>query len=424
MNNKKFEYKEEYKYPRTIMLNLTDDCNLACKYCFVEQHPHNMSLETAKDAIQYTYNNIKYLKEKNLLQDLMNPKKDGTIRYHINFFGGEPLLRYNQVIVPLVEYVETTYPNIFEFGITTNVTLLDKEKVDFFAQHKIGILTSIDGAEITQCYNRPCRNGDNSFKLVEKNIKYYLEKNPTGCFRSTGYAPTIQYLFDNYLYAESLGFKNYALVLNERDEWTEEQKAILQNQIYKIQFYRFKQKINGIPPMNCLQLELTNDGFPHLFDTDCNSTIGQDNVLRCGLGTLSCAIGWDGKIYGCQQDVSLNDKNIFYIGDIYNGIDVDRHTKLLSKYCQDINTPVLDKCKNCILQRTCYNNMDSCCPSTNMSLFGDTHRNSDIRCFFHQLVFKTSLLTNGIISQLNNRSDFIEGIDDEEEDEIEKRTDT
>ena len=68
--------------------------------------------------------------------------------------------------------------------------------------------------------------------------------------------------------------------------------------------------------------------------------------------------------------------------------------------------------------------MDSCCPSTNMSLFGDTHRNSDIRCFFHQLVFKTSLLTNGIISQLNNRSDFIEGIDDEEEDEIEKRTDT
>ena len=36
MNNKKFEYKEEYKYPRTIMLNLTDDCNLACKYCFVE----------------------------------------------------------------------------------------------------------------------------------------------------------------------------------------------------------------------------------------------------------------------------------------------------------------------------------------------------------------------------------------------------
>lgn len=418
-----FKYKEEYQYPRSAMLNLTDNCNLACRYCFVEQHPHDMPLQVAKDTIDYLYKNIQYLKEKNLLQDVIHPDENGSIRYHINFFGGEPLLRYNQVIVPLIEYIEKTYPDTFEFGITTNVTLLDKEKVDFFVKHKVGILTSIDGAEETQCYNRPCRNGDNSFKLVEQNIKYYLEKYPTGCFRSTGYAPTIQYLFKNYLYAESLGFKNYAIVLNERDEWTEEQKAILQDQIYKIQFYRFKQKINGVLPMNCLQLELTNDGFPNLFNSDCENINTNDDVLRCGLGTLSCAVGWDGKIYGCQQDVSLDDKNIFYIGDIYNGIDVEKHFKLLSKYYEDINTPILDKCKNCLLQKTCYGNKNGCCPSTNMSLFGDTHKNSDIRCFFHQLIFKTSLLTNGIMTQLNTQNNFIEGTM-KKEDEIEKRTDT
>ena len=34
MNN--FIYKEEYKYLTNVCLNLTDACNLACRYCFVE----------------------------------------------------------------------------------------------------------------------------------------------------------------------------------------------------------------------------------------------------------------------------------------------------------------------------------------------------------------------------------------------------
>jgi len=38
--------------------------------------------------------------------------------------------------------------------------------------------------------------------------------------------------------------------------------------------------------------------FPNLFADECN-IVKNDNILRCGLGTLSCAIGWDGKIYGC-----------------------------------------------------------------------------------------------------------------------------
>jgi len=34
-----------------IFLNLTDECNLRCRYCFVAKHPHYMTLQTAKDAI-------------------------------------------------------------------------------------------------------------------------------------------------------------------------------------------------------------------------------------------------------------------------------------------------------------------------------------------------------------------------------------
>ena len=46
MNNT-FEYNESYSHPYEIALNLTNDCNLACRYCFVEQKPDYMTLEIA-----------------------------------------------------------------------------------------------------------------------------------------------------------------------------------------------------------------------------------------------------------------------------------------------------------------------------------------------------------------------------------------
>jgi molybdenum cofactor biosynthesis enzyme MoaA len=31
-----FEYKKHYQYLTACMLNVTDSCNLKCRYCFVE----------------------------------------------------------------------------------------------------------------------------------------------------------------------------------------------------------------------------------------------------------------------------------------------------------------------------------------------------------------------------------------------------
>ena len=171
-----------------------------------------MTLDIAKQAIDWTYQNYLIQKEKGNLADNDKP--------NITFFGGEPMLMFDSIIKPVVLYAEEKYNNFIDFGMTTNCTLLSKERIDFLAEHHIAILCSIDGAEITQCYNRPCRNGDNSSKLIEKNIPYLLEKIPEACFRSTGYAPTIQYLYENYKYAQSLGFKQYRMCIDERHKWS------------------------------------------------------------------------------------------------------------------------------------------------------------------------------------------------------------
>ena len=56
--SKKFKYKEEYGWFTSACLNVTDACNLACRYCFVEQHPHYMTLETAKKCVDFLISNI------------------------------------------------------------------------------------------------------------------------------------------------------------------------------------------------------------------------------------------------------------------------------------------------------------------------------------------------------------------------------
>ena len=37
----------------SAFLNLTNACNLACRYCFVKQSPDYMSYQTAKDAADF-----------------------------------------------------------------------------------------------------------------------------------------------------------------------------------------------------------------------------------------------------------------------------------------------------------------------------------------------------------------------------------
>lgn len=80
----------------SAFLNLTNACCLACQYCFVHQSPEHMTLQVAKDAADFLAANAKAQGE--------TPS--------INFFGGEPMLRYEQVIVPLTLYIRDTYSSI------------------------------------------------------------------------------------------------------------------------------------------------------------------------------------------------------------------------------------------------------------------------------------------------------------------------
>lgn len=407
----KFNYNEQWLYMTKACLNITDACNLCCRYCFVEQHPHFMSLQTAKDSADWLYQNLQIKKEKGYAQ------KDDKCT--IVFFGGEPMLLYDEIIVPLVTYCKEKYPDSFIFGMTTNTTLLYKERVDFLYDNNIFPLLSIDGIKSTQDYNRPCRDGTSSFDKVYANLPYILEKMPNLAFRSTIYQDTVNETFKNYLFAEKIGFKNYYTMPNCREKWTEENKEILKKEIKKIFLYQIDKFLNNELPMNFSRI---NDTFNNILKQDIgivsnnyyNFAPNVREVARCGLGTVGGSIAYDGTIYGCQEQDSHGKDKIFMIGNIYNGgINKELHEKLL-KTISISTSPICDNeqlCNNCSLYKICHFYCGLNCPSESYDLFNNFNTQPEMGCFWHQLLAENCLIMQKILTEQNNQT-FKKYLDD------------
>ena len=384
------KYEPIYKYFTNICLNVTDDCNLACVYCFVQQKPHFMTLETAFKAIDFIVNNLKQ-------RQILEGEFDKTEAANVSFFGGEPTLMWDQIIKPTVAYAEQTYPNLINFNITTNATLLNEERIQYLKEHNIPILLSMDGGEKVQNLNRPCKNGGDSFPLVEKNIPFILKEFPNTTFRSTINQSTCDTLFDTLLFAAGKGFTNIFMCPNCREEWSEENIEILRQEVNKIFTYFILSFLNDEMPIYCTPIA---GAFIHILDHDVQA-INQDfvdlerqrQVSRCGLGSGSASISYDGKIFGCQEQDSRDTNDYFYIGDIFTGIDEDKHYQILNDYHKLAKVVSEDSslCDICPIRTVCGEDI---CPSVTHDMFDDFFIRPAIDCYWNMF------LINGAIAAM------------------------
>ena len=401
-----YNYEEVYKYPTCICLNVTDSCNLACKYCFVQQKPHFMTIDLAKQTIDWLINNL--IKRNEL------PNVDKLEKVDVTFFGGEPTLLYDDIIVPLVQYAEEKYPNKVQFSITTNGTLLNKNRIDFLSNHNIIPLLSIDGAKETQDFNRPQRNGEGSFDLVEANIDYLLDKFPNTTFRATLYQPTVKNLYENYLYATKKGFKNIFICPNAREKWTEEHIKELEIEIGKIFADRILCYLNDYNPIGCTLIDKAFcDILVHdlqIYKNDFNNLNIERNVYRCGIGTGSASVSYEGLIFGCQEQDSRDTNDYFYIGDIFNGIDVERHKKILNDYNKQIELVCEEKefCNTCPLRTVC---LEDICPSVSHDMFNEFFIRPKIDCVFHRAIMSNAVAAMKILVDEAHNDKFKEYLD-------------
>ncbi len=162
----------------TLEFNLTKNCNYACTYCFVDQ-------------------SLKYDMSYDLIKDIMDSYKVEDRKYNIVFFGGEPLLKANEIIRFIKEYTDI----VTNFSILTNGSLLTKEMLDEFKPYskKLNIQISLDGPKEVHDKYRIYKNGEGTFDDSMRGAYLLTETEYVNwSFHASCSEYHIKYLYDIY----------------------------------------------------------------------------------------------------------------------------------------------------------------------------------------------------------------------------------
>ncbi|MGO4289250.1 radical SAM protein [Chitinophaga sp. RAB17] len=110
-----------------LVINPTMNCNFKCWYCY-ESHIKDSKMS------EFTLDNIR----KHIVSVLQN--KPGLKFFHIDWFGGEPLLFFDKVIDPILDYgtkICQEYGVAFSTSFTTNAFLINPAMIERFKLYKI-----------------------------------------------------------------------------------------------------------------------------------------------------------------------------------------------------------------------------------------------------------------------------------------------
>jgi uncharacterized protein len=318
--------------PSTLCLNVAQDCDLKCEYCFADEGTYGkgskrMSFRVAKKAI-----------------DFLVAKSKNKHNLTICFFGGEPLLNF-QVIKKVVDYTQRIRKEKnkqFRFNITTNGTKLTEKIRKFLAKHNINIIFSIDGPKDIHDKMRRFRNGKGSYDEVSKNLlKLIDDANHLGLnfsIRST----FTRWNFDIHRIAThlvNLGCKDISIEpAITKHKNLEIRKSDLQ--ALKEEYMKFaKIYIDEIKNGNYYSFF----HFRHVMD---QTTVATRYFNQCGAGNGYLAISSDGEIFPCHRFVGNDD---FLMGNIFDG----KIDKSLNDKFRNAHVNKKKKCLKCWARYIC-----------------------------------------------------------------------
>lgn len=176
----------------TLMVYLTEDCNLRCTYCFVAKKKRSMTSETASKVVDF----------------FLSPAVSGQARdLQLNFFGGEPFLdldRMDEIVERASRLARSAGRRVY-FSATTNGTILSDRIERRLRESSFALLLSLDGGpEITR-EDRPFVGGRSSHELVVKNFPRFLEATSGRVMVRTTFHPSAMRLVERLEYLLSLG---------------------------------------------------------------------------------------------------------------------------------------------------------------------------------------------------------------------------
>lgn len=309
-------------FPLTsLVLNVTNKCNLACTYCYeygedkivdtqYGKQPKFMDERTAEESIEFLLAEAK-----------------GQAVTHVTFFGGETLLNF-PVLQKAVAYARRRAREVdkrIDFSLTTNATLLKPEVIQWLADNQIGVTISIDGPKEVQDGLRVFHNGKGTYDVVQPKIKELLRvhrSRPIGA-RVTLTQKNMDVLKIFRHLTDEMGFwevglapvttqdhRDYAISSEGKDEMLRQFEVLAQEWL------------------ECA-LRDEHHGFSNVKDTIEEIHKGVSKAYGCGAGLGLMGVATDGNVSLCHRFAGSGEHTI---GSVRDGVDRDKQSKFLTDH--------------------------------------------------------------------------------------------
>jgi uncharacterized protein len=339
---------------QTLVVNVTNQCNLACTYCYEYgedkivdtengKQPKFMSEETARQSVEFA----------------LRESRENT-HAHITFFGGETLMNF-PVLKSTIAYARQRAKEVgkeIDFSLTTNATLLRPDVIEFLADERVGVTISIDGPEDLQNKFRVFHNGKGSYDVAAPKIKALLARHRT---RPVGARVTLtkQTMDVSRIYqhlTEQLGFwevgfapvttapgRDYAISDGGFDHLLGQFRALAADYL-------------------TASLENRHHGFSNVRETLQEIHQGHAKAYPCGAGIGLMGVSTDGKVALCHRFAGSDDHNF---GTVTEGVSWEKQQAFLDSHHINDKTD----CQTCwarpICAGGCYHEANTRYGSTN-----------------------------------------------------------
>jgi len=306
-----------------FQLVLTENCNLACKYCYIDQNTNYMT----REIFDHHYK---------MLPKIMEFYNKQT--YKAALFGGEPFLNWDLIeyIIPILKRDPRCK---FIIAMTNGLVLKDGYKREYVQKNGIALSLSFDG--LWNKTNRPLKNGNSSLDeyLTEPLKSFFTGK---GCCKVMVAPDSVSTMVDNFIwFVEEYKMPCPDFTLVRDDVWTDADIELFGVEVVRladtiIEYFR--------------QGKSSMVGFFQLYILDL--IFGESYGKRpfgCFAGCSGAGFMPSGMVYPCAR---FGSNKLYPIADSITGKLLDSNINMI-KEPLIVNPRHYEKCKSCSLYKYC-----------------------------------------------------------------------
>jgi sulfatase maturation enzyme AslB (radical SAM superfamily) len=307
--------------PRNFQIFLTQRCQIACTYCYLDKKAVDLKVETAMLGLQ------------EFLKDSIPGDR------WVSFYGGEPLLAF-PLLKQIADWIRRKYPpEDVRMHLTTNGILVDHEVALFCATRKIGVTLSLDGPR--QRHDSCRKIKKSSYDAVLKAADHLRDCGVRLQANMVIRPADAGHVLKNIKHIASKHFAQIDLLPDGYVDWTPLALNAFAGSMKQLRDYYIGQFAKGkAAPFTMGQLHYVMDEKRPYLWKNCSKRI----------------LSSDGKYYSCDRAMALplEMRSTYACGDPYGGYNQAHSCASLEAIRSQVRIEGKDRCRSCPWASKCF----------------------------------------------------------------------